>query len=107
MSSKVVSLYGDLLEQERTALLSADFASLESISRLKEAANEQILDLDASQWVHLVPAVERNQKLLNAAMRGLRSVTSRVSAEDQAFSTYSQDGKLRMPKGNRKFERKA
>ncbi len=88
-----------LLDQERTALLSGD---LQQISELLEQ-KEQLIDLindmqDAEEQslAGLIGKVNRNQVLLDGALRGIRNVAARMSELRQvrrSMDTYDETGR--------------
>ena len=102
-----------LLDDERRAVMAADFGALPEIVRRKEAV---LAELD---WVRapvervrqLKAAAERNGALLTASAKGLRSVIRRMSEIRSAngpLRTYGQDGRQQTFGATPgKFERKA
>jgi hypothetical protein len=102
-----------LLDDERTALLSGDLAALGDIAARKEAlaAGLSATPLDGDTLKALRRKAERNAELIEAAMKGVRSVTRRVAEIRRAngpLKTYGQDGSQQtLGPGNGSFERRA
>jgi flagellar biosynthesis/type III secretory pathway chaperone len=87
----------ELLEDERRALLSGDLMALSSIADRKEALAQQLSGTKPAgpELVALRRKAERNAELLEAATKGLRSVTRRLAEIQRAngpLETYGQDG---------------
>ena len=89
-----------LLEQEEDALRHSDFARLEQVLQAKEdllaAWRADDPDLSGEEIRHLKAAAERNHRLHQATIRGLKSVIDRLAATQRAAShldTYTAQGK--------------
>ena len=86
-----------LLEAERTAILSGNFAELGSFEEEK-ADLINLLDSarpDAETHALLTNLAQRNLKLADAERRGIRGVAERLRAVGQvqkSFETYTRDG---------------
>jgi flagellar biosynthesis/type III secretory pathway chaperone len=89
----------ELLDVERTALLTGDLVKLTEMLPAKEAlmnalSGEGQTNLPA--LIELDGKVRRNQLLLDGALEGIRDVAKRMSALRQmrgALETYGSDGK--------------
>lgn len=87
------------IAQERRALLQGDFSSLET---LHEAKERHILALPKArpsqeQLRDLRQAIERNQTLVQAAIRGVQTTRNRLAALQKVqagLTTYQKDGTL-------------
>lgn len=97
MSDVAIEKIEELLEDERTALLSGDLAALDGIAQRKEALLEDLAwARPASDALKsLRRKAERNAELLEAATKGLRAAMRRVAEIRRAngpLRTYGQDG---------------
>lgn len=87
----------DLLERERTLILSGDFDGLARLSHEKEASFAGLAPepRDAATLERIRRMADRNQHLLAAAARGLRAAQARIAAlgrPDTSLRTYGRDG---------------
>ncbi len=102
-----------LLDDERTALLSGDLMALGDIAARKEslAASLSHYSFDREALSALRRKAEKNADLIEAAMKGLRSVTRRIAEIRRAngpLTTYGQDGSQQtLGSGGGSFERRA
>lgn len=103
----------DLLERERTAILSGAFDDLTQLAPEKERLLMALPDQDVGtgQLRTISAAVSRNQTLLAAAIEGVRSVRDRLDVVRKArdgFEAYDQSGsRSRVGAAKSGFERKA
>lgn len=86
-----------LLEEERSAILSGRFADLEPLGLRKRDLLSALADSDepAPTLARLGARVAQNQRLLAAAIAGLRDGARRLSAIREAaagFRSYDRDG---------------
>lgn len=92
---------GDLLDEERAALLQGDLEKLNELLAPKEQlidAMNAMSQADEPTMRALNDKVHRNQLLLDGAMEGIRAVASRVAQLREvkgALETYGADGKRR------------
>lgn len=113
MSDVAIEKIDDLLEDERTALLSGDLAALQGIAERKEALLQELAHArpGGDALKALRRKAERNAELLEAATKGLRSVMRRVAEIRRAngpLKTYGQDGAQQtLGTGGASFERRA
>lgn len=108
MPNDVVFEYSDLLDEERVALLNGNFDALERLLDRKQRLTDEISKMNVAEWRDLVARARSNQKLLNAAMAGLRSASRRVNTPPRDdFKTYSAEGKLYQSSSMGRFEHKA
>ncbi|MCK8463351.1 flagellar biosynthesis protein FlgN [Aliiroseovarius sp. S1339] len=112
-SRAVLNALEDLLEGERTQILAGE---IEKLSRLLPEKERLLNALKASDedfplLERLRDQVDRNQQLLAAAARGIRSVKQRLDAlktSQTELRTYSQAGRPQdLSKQESRFERKA
>lgn len=95
---RVIEKLDQILEAERTALVTGKLDVLSSMAEEKEALIEAINlakvdDLGAIK--HLAEKVKRNQGLLNNALEGIRKVARRMAAFRRvqgALETYDRNG---------------
>ena len=96
--NEMVLALEDVLERERTALITGD---LEMISRMVDSKNSIInrlnddMTLDHGSLRTVQSKLERNQALLNSAKDGIRYVADRIKAMKEAsekFETYDRNG---------------
>jgi hypothetical protein len=113
MADRVDKAILDLLVAEREAILTGDFGALPPLALRKESLFGR---LEAGQvnvpgLRRIGAQVSRNQRLLAAALRGLREVSDRLGlVRDlrQGFSTYDSQGqKSTVAAGKPTFEHKA
>ncbi|MDG1182468.1 MAG: flagellar biosynthesis protein FlgN [Tateyamaria sp.] len=89
----------DLLDAERSALLSGDLDEVSRLHERKEKLIDSLNQLDADDHANLTTLnakVLRNQTLLNTALDGIRSVARRLSAirqVRQSLNTYDSKGR--------------
>ena len=113
MSDVTIEEIDALLEDERTALLSGDLAALGGIAERKEALVAALAKSrpEGEALRALRRKAERNAELLEAATKGLRSVTRRVAEIRRAngpLKTYGRDGTQQtLGSGHRSFEKRA
>jgi len=104
-----------LMDAERAALKSADFELLESLYEQKHELLKQIearaAELSHAQLEALSTRARGNDRLLDAAQRGLRAVARRLSETRRAadhLDTYTDDGKRKdLGPVRSSFERRA
>ncbi len=95
----IINALDDLLEREREALLNGDLDAIsrlleekeELFDRLNTMSQERSPDLSA-----LKGKVQRNQALLDNALKGIRAVAARMSAMRKirrSLDTYDETGK--------------
>jgi flagellar biosynthesis/type III secretory pathway chaperone len=91
-----------ILESERTALMSGKLDVLSGMAAEKEALMGAI-DLtkvdDPEALKHLIEKVKRNQGLLNNALEGIRKVARRMAAFRRvqgSLETYDRNGEKRV-----------
>lgn len=78
----IIHALDDLLEEERTALLSGDITTIERLLAQKEQLIDELSTSDQaehSSMQALAGKVSRNQELLQHALEGIRRVGSRLS----------------------------
>ncbi|MGZ9812575.1 hypothetical protein ACXN5S_19095 [Pseudoroseicyclus sp. H15] len=88
--------FDTLLSEERQCILAGDFAALSDIGLRKAALFEELRhSADAAALRRIGTQLKRNQRLLAAAISGVREAERRVGLLHQAesdFSTYSENG---------------
>ncbi|NDV02543.1 flagellar protein FlgN [Pseudoroseicyclus tamaricis] len=88
--------FEELLAEERRCILAGDFAALEETGRRKAEMFEQLRERAArEELARLGPQLKRNQRLLAAAIAGIREAEARVSIlhkADAGFTTYTATG---------------
>lgn len=86
-----------ILEEERGALLSGDFARLSALVAEREAAMSNALPSDADSVTAIRKLAESNRRLALAAATGLKDAHSRLAAalDGEVLETYSASGKRR------------
>lgn len=87
----------DLLEEERAALLAGDFEALADLVERKQALTDELLrdGTQQSALQRLRRRAERNAGLIEASIRGMRTVARRLAEIRRAngpLQTYSQNG---------------
>ncbi len=102
-----------ILADERRALMSGDYAALAALAAEKERL---LIDLDHSRpsrkgLQHLRQKMEQNQRLAEAALKGVQAAKARIGALLQVqagLTTYDPDGKVALrATGATTVERKA
>ena len=104
-----------LLDQEKEAVLSGDLQQLPHLLTQKEKLFSQIAekpDLDLALLSRLQQKTEHNQKILDAAMLGIRAASDRMSdikSNGSGLKTYSPQGVRAQISGvqTRSFEKRA
>ncbi|MBM9596112.1 flagellar protein FlgN [Roseitranquillus sediminis] len=94
----VVERVAALLEEERAAVLAADFDAMSAIAGRKEPLFVELREAHPTEAClgRLRRMAEENAGLLAASARGIRSVTRRIAEIRSAngpLRTYSQDGR--------------
>ncbi len=108
MQRDAVESYSEILEEERAACLAADFEKLGQIVEKKEKLYEILGELGHEVWGPLLEQSSRNQKLLTAAMSGIKNARDRANGiPTTQFKTYSKSGEINESHGRGNFERKA
>ena len=88
----------ELLDRERAALIAGDLSKLKSVSEGKAGLIDS-LDATNVQSVQMLKALakraRRNEKLIEASLKGLRDVSARLHGGSVAepLRTYGQNGK--------------
>lgn len=88
----------DVLEAERQALLAGDIEGVKRFLDRKESLIEQFAGVTTNKTIKLQNVktkLERNQELLDQALRGIRSVANRLQAlrrVRRSLDTYTADG---------------
>ncbi|KFI28838.1 hypothetical protein [Paenirhodobacter enshiensis] len=85
----------DLLNDERIAIRTGDFARLGDLVARKEKAMADMQALPASRIPALRSRIEENQRLIEAALNGFRSARSRIeqiAASVRSCTTYDRNG---------------
>lgn len=101
----------EILERERRAILSGDFARLPQLIEAKETLASTPLDLSGKDAAALQQMAQQNQRLLSAALRGVRSALGRLQQIDEGvrgYTGYDRNGQatqIRRNEGN--VERRA
>ncbi|MBD3665496.1 flagellar biosynthesis protein FlgN [Sulfitobacter sp. TSTF-M16] len=89
----------DLLDAERSALLSGDLVALTQMLPAKEALFDVLNDdagLETQVLAELNGKVRRNQLLLDSALKGIRDATARMTSVRHlrsSLETYGSDGR--------------
>lgn len=106
-SADLLDALRDLLERERSALLTGRMDKLERLAALKDALRAELADappLAAGPRLDALQALAaRNAELLNAARRGIeaaRASLGKLNGGPLNFDTYSRDGQLRPMAGH-------
>jgi len=101
----------DMLRVERDVIRSGDFAALPDLVARKEAQLQGLQGTPARRLTTAREMALENQRLLEAAMQGVRSVQARLSAIRQAtksYTSYDRDGRARtISPGDSSVERRA
>jgi hypothetical protein len=104
MSKVAVERLAQLLDVERTALLSGDFDAVGALAPEKEKLAQQFDDSDARYLRTLSATLARNTALLAAAQEGVSTVLLTLKAQREArmtLSSYDSSGnamKITQPK---------
>lgn len=94
----IIDALDDLLEREREALLGGDLDSIARLLEEKEALFDRLnaLSQDTSPDLSALKGkVQRNQALLDNALKGIRAVAARMSAMRKirrSLDTYDESG---------------
>lgn len=102
-----------LLKDERQAIRTGELARLDTLAARKDQLLADIaqLKLSAQEAMALRESADRNARLLQAAIRGVRDARDRLAALQSArdeLNVYSADGARRqVAAAPRKLERKA
>lgn len=101
-----------LLQEERKALLCADFKALEGLAERKEALVTALPETPETTpgWHRIKALSQGNAALLEAVMQGIRAAHQLVadSRAPRNFATYDRDGKrLPGPESGMAMERRA
>jgi|GEM_PF-2661619 len=86
-----------LLDRERSALIAGDYVVLDQLGPEKWDLLTQLpsLELQANDLRPIAERIERNQRLLSAAILGARAGQNRIDVLrnlSQAFETYNKSG---------------
>jgi len=96
-SQQVLEALDALLEKERQALLASRFDRLGALVVEKERLINRLSELDAvADLGGLRGKAERNQRLMDSAMRGIRSVATRLGTLRRlrrSLETYDKAGR--------------
>lgn len=111
----IINALDDLLERERQALLNGDLESIARLLEEKEALFDQLNTMSQEQSPDLSVLkgkVQRNQALLDNALKGIRAVAARMSAMRKirrSLDTYDESGKRTTIEGQKaaKLEKRA
>jgi len=111
----IINALDALLERERAALLSGDLESIAHLLEEKEALFDRlnaIPQADSPNLNALKGKVQRNQALLDNALKGIRAVAARMSAMRKirrSLDTYDESGKRTTIEGQKaaKLEKRA
>jgi flagellar biosynthesis/type III secretory pathway chaperone len=100
MADRTASRLARLLDEERVALLSGDYDRLAGLAARKEALFARLPEGDPA-LPGLAAAVARNQRILEAAMRGLAAGREAIRDRqtEPPLTTYAADGKTTAPVG--------
>ncbi len=94
----IITKLDQLLEQERTCLLTGDVASFPDLLQRKEALLNQLSEVERSRLPNLDQLQMRfklNQTLFESAMRGIQATTERLKALGEvrdSLDIYDQHG---------------
>jgi len=99
MPDLVLTSINSLLDAERDAILAGDFETIAALTAQKELLLTQLgkTNLSPGMLIEVANAITRNQTLISAAMRGVRTATDAlVGAQSIAAGTkiYQRDGKV-------------
>ena len=85
----------DLLDLIRDALLAGDLASLPALTALVETATDTCTGLELAAAQRIKAKADRNGRLLQSAVRGVRSAQARLSqiAAGPTLATYDAHGR--------------
>ena len=105
----MISKLTRLLEEERAALLSGQFSKLQELMERKEEAVEEIRELSVhSEFVNQIKLLaERNERLIDATLSGLRDASSKLSKINisrKTVSTYDRYGHAQFLQIQDKFD---
>ncbi|WP_373354993.1 hypothetical protein [Pseudoroseicyclus sp. CXY001] len=97
MAEPLVTRFEALLSEERQCILAGDFGGLEPLGSRKAALFEELRQsADAGALRRIGTGLKRNQRLLSAAISGVREAERRVSLLTGAaaeFTTYDARGR--------------
>lgn len=100
-----------LLDDERVAIRSGDFATLATLVSRKEAEIAGLTDLPPTALAPLRREIEENQRLVEAALSGLRAARHRIEqiiASVKTCVTYDKNGQpCRLNRDVAIFEKRA
>ncbi len=100
-SNELFDALDDLLEDERTALLTGDLEKVGHLFDRKESLVEELSQLERFETValhELQGKMKRNQALLDSALEGIRAVAGRLSELRRvrnSLDTYDSNGAKR------------
>lgn len=102
----------DLLDRERSAILDGNFDVLGRILKEKERLVAAVLRPETGHRLGPLKAkADRNQSMLLAAAKGIRTVSDRIAnrgRDNPSFKTYDRAGHRHpQPKGGGNLERRA
>jgi flagellar biosynthesis/type III secretory pathway chaperone len=113
MQLKEITELNEVLARERTALLTAEYGELASLSALKEQLLHDLGTLQPSlpELAHLKSEMKSNLDLTSAALRGVMTAKERIEALQKVrdgLTTYDQSGNVaNLSNTHRKIEKKA
>lgn len=99
--SEVIDALDDVLETERSALLSGDLDAIGRLLDRKESLIEKLALLEATETASLeklTDKIKRNQALLDQALDGIRTVANRLAElrrVKSSLDTYDASGAKR------------
>ena len=101
----------DLLRLEKDVIRNAEFSALPELVSRKEALMEELKGTPARLLLGVQAMAVENQRLLDAAIKGVRSVQARLAeirGASKSYTSYDQHGKARKisPEGG-SIERRA
>ena len=86
----------DLLRLEKDVIRNAEFAALPDLATRKEVLLAELAGTPARLLLGVQTMALENQRLLEAALRGVRSVQDRlaeIGKASKAYTSYDQSGK--------------
>ena len=96
MTSRTVKTLRVLLQRERKALTSGDYAGLEGLIGQKAKLLE-LLSIDPNIPKDILTRLAKNQELLGAAITEMQGVQDRlkdISTTHKSLKSYGQDGRV-------------
>ena len=102
----------DMLRLEREMIRSGDFGALNALAERKESLLRDLVGAPVTGLERIRAMAEENQRILNAALKGVRAAQRRwqmIRDASKALNSYDPQGRARTirPDGTGSLERRA